>query len=69
MLMRQLDLDTPQIEQQVRRMVFNVVARNQDDHVKNITLLMDRDGVWSLSPAYDITFAYARGNRWLDSPR
>jgi serine/threonine-protein kinase HipA len=48
-------------------MVFNVVARNQDDHVKNIAFLMDREGAWSLAPAYDVTWAWQPGNRWLDS--
>jgi serine/threonine-protein kinase HipA len=66
-LMRRLGLDTPQVEEQYRRMVFNVVARNQDDHVKNIAFLMGRDGRWSLSPAFDLTFAYDPGNRWLNS--
>lgn len=46
-------------------MVFNVLARNQDDHVKNISFLMDRRGKWSLAPAYDITYANDAGNRWL----
>lgn len=67
LLMRRLGLGTPAIEQQFRRMVFNVVARNQDDHVKNIAFLMDRRGAWSLAPAYDVTWAFQRGNRWLDS--
>lgn len=44
--------------EQFRRMVFNVVARNQDDHVKNIAFLMDRKGRWRLSPAYDVVYAY-----------
>ena len=48
-----------------RRMVFNCLAVNQDDHVKNVSFLMDKTGTWSLSPAYDITFAYDSGNRWL----
>jgi serine/threonine-protein kinase HipA len=48
-------------------MVFNVVARNQDDHVKNIAFLMDRAGAWSLSPAYDVVWAWQPGNLWLDS--
>lgn len=52
------------VEQLFRRMVFNVVARNQDDHTKNITFLMDRDGRWSLSPAYDVTWAYNPASRW-----
>ena len=44
--------------EQFRRMVFNVVGRNQDDHVKNIAFLMDRTGRWSLSPAFDVVYAY-----------
>ncbi len=47
-----------------RRMVFNVMARNQDDHVKNISFLMDKNGKWSLSPAYDVTYAYNPEGRW-----
>ena len=49
-----LKLGMPVVEQQDRRTVFNVVARNQDDHVKNIAFLMDRRGRWRLSPAYDV---------------
>jgi serine/threonine-protein kinase HipA len=67
LLIRQLRLGTPVAEQQFRRMVFNVVARNQDDHVKNVAFLMDRDGTWSLAPAYDVIWAYKPGNPWLDS--
>lgn len=66
-LIRRLGLGTPDVEQQFRRMVFNVVARNQDDHVKNIAFLMDRAGAWSLAPAYDVVWAWQPGNRWLDS--
>ncbi|HSS33952.1 MAG TPA: type II toxin-antitoxin system HipA family toxin [Solirubrobacterales bacterium] len=62
--MRRLELRTAELEQQFRRMVFNVVARNQDDHVKNVAFLMDRAGAWSLSPAYDVTYAYQPDNRW-----
>ena len=47
------------------RMVFNCLAVNQDDHVKNISFLMDRTGKWDLSPAYDITFSYDMSNQWL----
>jgi serine/threonine-protein kinase HipA len=67
LLVRRLGLGTPVVEQQFRRMVFNVVARNQDDHVKNIAFLMDRDGAWSLAPAYDVVWAWKPGNPWLDS--
>ena len=51
-------------EQQFRRMIFNVIARNQDDHVKNIAFLMDKAGVWSLSPAFDVTYAYNPAGLW-----
>ncbi|MEO6350187.1 MAG: HipA domain-containing protein, partial [Candidatus Limnocylindrales bacterium] len=64
---RKLGLGMAAIEQQFRRMAFNVVGRNQDDHVKNIAFLMDPSGTWKLSPAFDITFAWEPGNRWLDS--
>ncbi|HEX7610603.1 MAG TPA: type II toxin-antitoxin system HipA family toxin [Solirubrobacteraceae bacterium] len=67
LLMRRMGLGTAVVEQQFRRMVFNVVARNQDDHVKNIAFLMDRTGAWSLAPAYDVTWAWRPGNLWLDS--
>lgn len=57
-VMRALRLPYIQQEQQFRRMVFNAIARNVDDHVKNISYLMDRSGQWQLSPAYDMTFSY-----------
>ncbi len=52
-------------EELFRRMVFNTIMVNQDDHVKNIAFLMDKHGIWSLAPAYDLTFAYNLDNRWL----
>jgi serine/threonine-protein kinase HipA len=45
-------------------MTFNIVARNQDDHVKNIAFLMDRTGAWSLAPAFDVTYSYNPAGRW-----
>lgn len=51
---RKLDMPMDTIEEQFRRMAFNIVGRNQDDHVKNIAFLMDPSGAWSLSPAFDI---------------
>jgi serine/threonine-protein kinase HipA len=42
-------------------------GRTQDDHIKNIALLMDRDGAWSLAPAFDVIWAWKPGNLWLDS--
>lgn len=64
---RQLGVENRDIEQLFRRMVFNVLAVNQDDHVKNISFLMDRKGCWRLSPAYDMTFAYNAQNKWLSA--
>ena len=58
LVMRQLGLPKAATEELFRRMIFNVVARNQDDHVKNIAFLMDRGGGWRLSPAFDMTYAY-----------
>ena len=64
MICRRLRLRQDSMQELFRRMVFNVMARNQDDHVKNVSFLMDRRGVWSLSPAYDLTFAYNPYGRW-----
>ena len=55
---RRLGLPQEAMVEQFRRMVFNVIGRNQDDHVKNIAFLMDRTGRWSLSPAFDVVYAY-----------
>jgi serine/threonine-protein kinase HipA len=61
---RGLGLGMDVVEQQVRRAIFNVVARNQDDHVKNISFLMDRSGTWRLSPAYDVAYSYNPSGVW-----
>ena len=61
---RGLSLGMPAVEEQFRRTVFNVVARNQDDHVKNISFLMDQAGAWKLSPAYDVIYAYNPSGLW-----
>ncbi len=65
-VMKRLQLPYKQIEQQYRRMLFNVVARNHDDHVKNFSFLMKKDGNWQISPAYDISFSYRPGGIWTD---
>ncbi len=62
--MKRLQLPYSQFEQQYRRAIFNVVARNHDDHVKNFSFLMDRKGMWKISPAYDITYSYKPGGTW-----
>jgi serine/threonine-protein kinase HipA len=64
LVMRQLRLPYFQAEEMFRRMVFNVVARNQDDHTKNISFLMDKTGKWRLSPAYDISWSYNPEGKW-----
>ena len=65
--MRQLQLPMQAIEQLFRRMVFNIVARNQDDHVKNIAFLMNKAGEWSLSPAFDMTYSFNPAGAWTAS--
>ncbi|MGB5245502.1 MAG: type II toxin-antitoxin system HipA family toxin [Woeseia sp.] len=57
MAMKELGISKASIEEQFRRTVFNVVGCNQDDHVKNIAFLMNRQGQWDLSPAYDLCHA------------
>lgn len=64
LVIRQLGLPMQAIEQQFRRMVFNIVARNQDDHVKNIAFLMDKSGRWSLAPAFDVTYSFNPAGAW-----
>lgn len=64
LVIRQLGLPMQTREQQFRRMAFNIIARNQDDHVKNIAFLMDRRGQWSLSPAFDVTYSYNPQGAW-----
>lgn len=62
-----LGMGAKEVEQLFRRMVFNEYAKNYDDHVKNISFLMDKNGEWSLAPAYDITYAYDKSNFWLNA--
>ena len=64
MTMRQLKLPMESLEEQFRRMLFNVVSRNQDDHVKNIAYLMNKRGEWTLAPAFDVTFSYNPTGDW-----
>ena len=67
LVMRKLNLPMRMIEEQFRRMVFNIVARNQDDHAKNIAFLMDKSGQWSLSPAFDLSYSYNPAGLWTAS--
>jgi serine/threonine-protein kinase HipA len=61
---RKLGMPMATIEEQFRRMAFNIIGRNQDDHVKNIAFLMDKSGEWSLSPAFDVTYSYNPVGDW-----
>ncbi|SDQ32386.1 type II toxin-antitoxin system HipA family toxin [Pseudovibrio sp. Tun.PSC04-5.I4] len=63
---RSLGLGAPALGQQFLRTVFNIIARNQDDHVKNIAFLMNRSGDWVLSPAYDMTYSYNPSGAWTN---
>ncbi|NOY16653.1 MAG: type II toxin-antitoxin system HipA family toxin, partial [Gammaproteobacteria bacterium] len=66
MVMRRIKLSKKEQLQLYRRMVFNVVARNQDDHTKNIAFLMNPDGEWMLSPAFDMTYSHNPAGKWTD---
>jgi serine/threonine-protein kinase HipA len=63
-VIRRLGLPMKDIEEQFRRMVFNIIGRNQDDHVKNIAFLMDKSGTWTLSPAFDMTYSFQPSGKW-----
>lgn len=65
-VLRMLKLPAADSMEFFRRMVFNVVARNHDDHTKNHSFLMDRSGAWRLAPAYDLSFAYSENGRWTN---
>ncbi len=66
-VMRALRISRDGAEQFYRRMVFNLVARNQDDHTKNTAFMMDTDGTWYLTPAYDVSYSYLPGSFWVDT--
>jgi serine/threonine-protein kinase HipA len=61
---QQLNLGYPVLQEMFRRMAFNIVARNQDDHTRNIAFLMDHSGQWRLSPAFDVIWAYNASGPW-----
>lgn len=65
-VIQRLNLGHPSLREMFRRMVFNVLARNQDDHTRNIAFLMDRQGVWSLAPAFDLVWAYNSQGAWTN---
>jgi serine/threonine-protein kinase HipA len=63
-VIQRLGLPRKDMDQQILRAFFNVVARNCDDHVKNIAILMSRRGEWRLSPAFDISYAWNPSSEW-----
>lgn len=63
-VMRRLGFPAKDFDELFRRMTFNVIARNQDDHTKNIAFLMNKAGEWSLSPAFDVIYAYNPAGEW-----
>lgn len=63
---RQLKLPYSELEQMYRRMVFNVLSRNHDDHTKNHSFIMDKKGKWLLAPAYDLCYSYSPSGKWTN---
>ena len=64
---RQLNLSPKEAMQLFKRMVFNVIARNHDDHSKNFAFMLGEDNRWQLSPAYDLAYSYKPGSHWVNS--
>ena len=65
-VIQQMNLGYPALREMYRRMLFNVLARNQDDHTRNIAFLMDRRGTWSLAPAFDVVWAHNPQGTWTN---
>jgi serine/threonine-protein kinase HipA len=65
-VMRRMGLPYPDMEQMYRRMVFNIVARNHDDHTKNHSFILRPGGEWRLAPAYDLCYSYSSAGRWTN---
>jgi serine/threonine-protein kinase HipA len=63
---RQLKLSAVEAEQLFKRMTFNIIARNHDDHSKNFAFILKKD-TWSLAPAYDLAYSYKPGSKWVNS--
>lgn len=63
-VIQQLGIGHDGLREMFRRMAFNIIARNQDDHTRNISFCMDRNGTWRIAPAYDVIWAYRSGGPW-----
>ena len=61
---RHLNLPYSELEEMYKRMVFNIITRNHDDHTKNHSFIMDKNGQWSLAPAYDLCYSYSPSGKW-----
>jgi serine/threonine-protein kinase HipA len=66
LVVQRLKLGFPVMRELYRRMVFNVLSRNQDDHTRNIAFLMDRNGSWRLAPAFDVVWAFNPAGSWTN---
>ena len=64
--MRKIYLPYSDMEQMYRRMVFNVIARNHDDHTKNHSFIMSKTGLWTLAPAYDLCYSCSPSSKWTN---
>lgn len=64
---RELKLSADEAMQIFKRMVFNIVARNHDDHSKNFAFMLNDNNQWTLAPAYDLAYSYKPGSRWVNS--
>lgn len=65
-IMKKMNLPYTQQEELFRRMVFNVVSRNHDDHTKNFSFIMNNRGKWSIAPAYDLCYSYSPSGKWTN---
>lgn len=66
-LARKIKLSAVEAEQIFRRMAFNVIGRNHDDHSKNFAFMLDHEHKWKLAPAYDLAYSYKPGSKWVNS--
>jgi serine/threonine-protein kinase HipA len=66
MTMHLLNLDRSDFVEGYRRMVFNILSRNCDDHTKNFSFVLPRNGQWKFSPAYDLTFSHNPLGEWTN---
>jgi serine/threonine-protein kinase HipA len=66
-LIQQMGMGHGAIVEMYRRMLFNIVGRNQDDHTRNTAFLMDKTGKWTLAPAFDLTYSYNPDGAWTNT--